>query len=111
LTPTWDWASSDSTIVFPDRGRVRGRVLDEQGRSLAGVSVVLVKDEGSPYEWEGNTHSDDLGEFLLEGFPGSYTVGVFRFRTDREDRRVVSLKPVVVEPNGEVVVELRLPRD
>ncbi len=67
-----------SFYVF-DNGRVGGRVLDAEGKPLAGLSVAVVDAEGKNPEFQYGRHvnTDAEGRYKFEGLPpGRYLLGV-----------------------------------
>jgi hypothetical protein len=69
-----DNARLDVTLRAWPAASIGGRVLDDQGRSVAEAHLTLVNRDGNT---SGRTVSDDRGEYRFSGLiPGDYSVGI-----------------------------------
>lgn len=64
------------TIVLPAKGTATGMVVDEEGRIVAGATVVLRTHPGGTFVESRTTSS--IGQFSFEAAPGSYTIDATR---------------------------------
>ena len=69
-------ADSLNLDLSPD-GQLDGRVMDVEGRPVAGVTVETISAFGSVFPWEGNSPTATDGKFLIQNLrEGDYRVRV-----------------------------------
>ncbi len=70
--PRRNVATGSTGLVFQPAppGTLSGLILDSAGRGIAGVTVRLLADGGSPM-FLGSRHTDDAGKFVFDGVRGT----------------------------------------
>ena len=98
--------TSDGTgIELLERGTIKGRVLDAQGKPVPGIAIDARSPVTSTCGGETGHATDAAGRFVLEGCaPTTWTIRVFR-----NAENMLASVDVVLEPGDTAEVLIRLP--